>query len=97
MITGKTSTGFEFTVSEGLSKDWNFIRAYRKMKRTDDDDMAIDGLSEFIECVFCDHEQEEAFYKHLAGIHGGRVPVDELFAAVGEIMAAIEANPGTKN
>ena len=42
-ISGTTSTGFEYSIPEGLQTDWNFVRAYQKMMRakTDMDDLIL--------------------------------------------------------
>ena len=96
-ITGKTSTGFEYSIPEGLSTDWNFVRAYQKMMRAKTDMDRLDGASSLLECIFLDRAEEERFYKHLAELHGGRVPIKDLFAAVEEIVKAIGAETDTKN
>ena len=96
-ISGTTSTGFEYSIPEGLQTDWNFVRAYQKMMRAETDMDRLDGASSLLECIFLDRAEEERFYKHLAELHGGRVPINDLFAAVREIVAAIGADNDTKN
>lgn len=85
MITGKTSSGFEFTVSEGLDKDFRFLKAYRKL-RSGDEDKAILGAEELISVVFSDANEEERFYQHIASMYGGRIPIDVLYPELNEII-----------
>lgn len=96
-FTGKTSTGFEYSIPAGLTEDWNFVRAYRKMMKASTDMERFDGASELVEVIFCNKAEEERFYRHLADLHGGRVPIKDLFAIVNEIIATLGAEDETKN
>lgn len=85
MIKGKTSSGFEFTVAEGIDRDFRFMKAYRKV-RSGDEDKAIEGAEQIISIVFSDKNEEERFYQHIASTYGGRIPIDVLFPELNEII-----------
>lgn len=86
MVTGKTSTGFEYSIKEGLTSDFRFVKAYRDY-RSSNPEKQIDGVCDMISVVFSDEEQERRFYQHIADVYGGRVPTDKLLIEVNEIIA----------
>lgn len=97
MIRGKTSSGFEFAVSEGIDKDFRFVKAYRLLQ-SGDEDKAIEGAERLISVVFSDDNEEERFYQHIASLYGGRVPMDVLFPELNEIIEiAKNQNENVKN
>lgn len=96
MITGKTKSGFEFSISEGLTSDWRYIKAYRDAKSTDEN-RQIDGICSMAEVIFNDTAQEEAFYKHIAQTYGGRVPSKVVWSELDEIIGILRESEETKN
>lgn len=85
MIEGKTSTGFEYSVTEGIENDWRIVQAFRKA--TDGDYLKqIDAAGDLVEIILNDHDQEKALYEHIAAGNGGRVPTNELFKEIKEII-----------
>lgn len=97
MVSGKTKSGFEFSIPEGLSNDFLFVRAYRKMVGGDGEE-ALDGAADLVSVIFADDKEEERFYKHLAKLHGSRVPMDIMFEELTEIITiAGEQDANIKN
>ena len=85
MITGKTKSGFEFTVPERLDKDFRFLLAFKKCKSGDEEEAMI-GAIELISAVFVKESEVERLYEHVASQHGGRIPTDVLMAEINEII-----------
>lgn len=96
MITGKTKSGFEFSISEGLTSDWRYVKAYRNA-RSADEEKQVDGICSMAEVIFSDPAQEEAFYKHIAQTYGGRVPSKIVWEELDEIIGALRSADETKN
>lgn len=90
-ITGKTKSGFEFSVPDGLSNDFRFVKAYRNYKSRDPEKQ-VDGICDMISAVFSDEVEEERFYQHIARTYGddsGRVPADRVLLEITEITDII--------
>ncbi|MBQ1576662.1 MAG: hypothetical protein IIZ83_06855 [Oscillospiraceae bacterium] len=85
MITGTTSSGFEFRVPDGIKKDYRFLRAYKKL-RSGRTEQQLDGALEMVACVFGDEAEEDRFLQFLADEHG-RADVETVFRELGEIIA----------
>ena len=81
MITGTTSSGFEFRVPDGIKKDYRFLRAYKKL-RSGRTDQQLDGALEMVG----DEAEEDRFLQFLADEHG-RADVETVFRELGEIIA----------
>lgn len=100
MVTGKTSSGFEYSITEGILDDWRYIKAFRNAN-SKDLEKQVDGVCSVIEVIFNDPEQEEAFYKHIAETFGdeyqGRVPTKVVWTEMNEIIGALRENSETKN
>lgn len=98
MIKGRTSSGFEYTIPEGLKNDWRFVRAFQKLNRGTDEYERLEGATALIECIFSDSAEEERFYKHLAAqSETGRVPTEIVFKEAGEIVDHLSNSEELKN
>ena len=86
MVTGKTSSGFDFRVPDGIKTDYRFLRAYKKL-RAPDAELQLDGILEIVGSIFCDEAEEERFIRHRAD-QNGRVAVETVFNELGEILVA---------
>lgn len=88
MINGKTQSGFEFHVSEGLGEDAIFLRALTRMNSNSlPSAERMTAVFELIEAVFNDREQEEQFYKHAASKDPtGRANVKTVYVEINEIV-----------
>ncbi len=88
MIKGKTASGFEFEIPNGLAKDVMFLRAVRdfyKAEQDGDQEKLLDKALDLPVLVVGGSEQEERLYKHIKAIHGN-VPIDVLYAELKEII-----------
>lgn len=83
MITGKTSSGFEYSVSEKLRNDFRFVLAFADMG-SDDADEKIRGGVELVNVVL-GREGAAALYRHVAEADG-TVPTDKVMAELTEII-----------
>ena len=96
MISGTTKSGFAYSVSDGLTKDFRLVRNMKKVMSKDLKGQ-VDGLIDLVSVVFNDEEQEERFLQHLAD-ENGRIPSDVVFSELKEILdAAAEADKAVKN
>ena len=80
MITGKTQSGFEFSIDENALNDMELF----------DDLVEIDNGNTLAISSVCNRilgKQKMALYDHLRG-EDGRVPMDKVVSAVGEILKA---------
>lgn len=84
MITGTTSSGFDFRIPDGIKSDYRFVRAYKKL-RSPQTQQQLDGAVELISAVFCDEAEEERFLRHLAD-ENGRADVETVYKEIGEII-----------
>lgn len=84
MITGTTSSGFEFAVAENLKDDYRLIKAYKKAVSKGRDE-SVTGTVELVSCVFGNEDEEERFLQHLAD-ENGRVPSERVYRELGEII-----------
>ena len=85
MITGTTSSGFSFTVSEKLKNDFRFVLAYARMTGGN----AAEQLAAPVELVnmVLGQEGAAALYAHVAEADG-TIPTDRVMSELGEIIAA---------
>jgi len=79
MITGTTSSGFEFEISPEAINDMELLEALCDLDRGD-----ASALAEICRRLLGD--QKKALYEHLR--IDGRVPANKVIEAVGEILAA---------
>jgi len=92
----KTKSGFECDIPGGIHGDFRFIRA-RQALRSGDPDEANQAVLDMVSIVFCDKKEEDRFLLHLAD-EAGRIPVDDVFREIGEILTqASEADKKVKN
>lgn len=95
MITGTTSSGFAFSIPEGIKKDYRFLKAYKKL-HSPTAEQQMDGAVELISAVFASEAEEERFLRHLAD-ENGRADVETVYRELGEIIAiASEEDAATK-
>lgn len=91
-ITGKTKTGFEFSIDEDARNDMELLEniiAIEKGAYTAVPDVVVSLLGE---------EQKKKLYEHCRNKKTGRVPATKVFAEVGSIFNAIqEGDSETKN
>lgn len=93
MITGTTSSGFEYAVQSGVAYDAKFVRAAVKMKKATGDPLeTAEAAYELIDAVFVnDDEQIEGLMRHLASrSETGRTDIRELVRETNEILKAIQ-------
>lgn len=85
MITGTTSSGFEFTASENIQKDFRFVKyfAAAQSEKTPAADK-VDATVKLVSLVL--GEQEEAFIQHIADQNDGVADVDQVGYELGEII-----------
>jgi len=89
MKTGTTSTGFAFSFDEQNANDMRMIELIAISDDKDASEFSKLAASSKILELLLGKEQKEALYDHIGKAHeGGRVPVEDLMAALKEIMTA---------
>lgn len=81
----RTGSGFECDIPSGIFRDYRFIRARQALK-SDDQDKSNQAALDMVSIVFCDEKEEERFLLHLAD-KDGRIPVEDVFREIGEILS----------
>lgn len=94
MVSGKTKSGFEFSISEHIVDDWRVAKAIAKSQSKKEAEQ-ISGAVEVVGLVLGD--QEEALCDHIKR-EDGTVPINALMDEISEIMTiAKEQNAAVKN
>ena len=90
MLTGKTTTGFDFTIEDSALDDWELMEVL-----ADIDDGKTQKIGTAVKLLL-GKEQADALKDHCRNDEG-RVPATAMMAEVGEIFAAMRDNKATKN
>ena len=92
VITGKTGTGFEYSIDNDCLKDAEFLELYAEVSKGGEGGMRI---FELLNNIF-GNEQKKKLYDHCRN-ESGRVPIDALTAEITDVFTALGENPATKN
>lgn len=87
MFKGKTSTGFEYELSDSVKDDWNFLKLLRKIDS---------GEAQYIVDVsfkLLGEEQEERLEKHIEEKEG----CVKASSMIREVFEILNSNEATKN
>ncbi|MDO5131448.1 MAG: hypothetical protein Q4D81_00515 [Eubacteriales bacterium] len=92
LITGITSTGFEYEVDKEVLTDFEFLELLADVQAGGQNGMKVfamirKALGEEQKARLCDHCRAES----------GRVPLDSVTNEITEIFSALGENPETKN
>lgn len=90
MLTGKTTTGFDFTIEDSALDDWELMEVL-----ADIDDGKTQKIGTAVKLLL-GKEQADLLKEHCRNDEG-RVPATAMMAEVGEIFAAMRENKTTKN
>lgn len=84
MLSGKTSTGFEFAIDEEkLYNDMKFVDALAEA-----DEGSVFGYRKVIQIMF-DSEQRDKLYEHVMA-ENGTVPIEKIRDEIIDILGASE-------
>lgn len=86
MVTGKTTTGFEYSIDERIAKDYHYVRALAKLNRGDSAEkfIAFDQISTLML-----GNKVDDLITHVETLHDGYAPIDAIGAEVTEIIEAL--------
>ena len=86
-ITGKTSTGFEYSFDKRVLTDWDFISLLGSL--TDKDTKESVKLTNMRKLLFLvlGEEQTNSLIAHIRELNDGYAPVEEVMKEVGEITS----------
>ena len=87
-ITGKTSSGFEYSYDSRVLTDWDFITLLGTL--TDDKVKESVKLANMREVLFLvlGEDQTKDLVNHIRLLNDGFAPVDEVMKEVGEITSS---------
>lgn len=91
MVSGKTSTGFEFKVNEKVLNDWRFVTAIADSD-SEDETRAMQGVTQMVRLLL-DKKSEQALIKHvededgIANIDAMMVEIRDIFKIIGDTNA----------
>jgi len=94
MITGKTSTGFEFKANDGIKNDFRFVETLAALKSENASDK-LRGQVELVNLLL-GKDGKTALFAHVR-LADGTVPTDRVLEEVNEIILAMREEPETKN
>ena len=86
MVTGKTKTGFEYSIDERIVKNYRYVRALAKLKKGDNAEkfLAFDQISTLML-----GDKVEDLITHVETLHDGYAPIEAIGAEVTEMMGAL--------
>lgn len=86
MVTGKTKTGFEYSIDERVTKSYRYVRALAKLNKGDSADkfIAFDEISTLML-----GNKVEDLITHVETLHDGYAPLDAIGGEVMEMMEAL--------
>ena len=86
MVTGKTKTGFEWSVDERIVKDYRYVRALAKLNKGDSAEkfIAFDQISTLML-----GDKVDDLITHVETLHDGYAPIEAIGAEVTEIIEAL--------
>lgn len=94
MVSGKTKSGFEFTINEHIVDDWRVAKAIAE-SQSKEEAKQITGAVKVVSLVLGD--QEDALCEHVMR-EDGSVPINALMDEISEMMTiAKEKNAAVKN
>jgi len=98
MITGKTSSGFEFEIDEESTKNYRFVKATAKAaSKSATQEERIEATMQTIPFLLGE-DQEEKLVEHLESkAENGIATVEDVMSEVKEIMEVAKENKTVKN
>lgn len=86
MVTGKTTTGFEYSIDERIVKDYRYVRALARLNKGDSAEkfIAFDQISTLML-----GDKVDDLITHVETLHDGYAPIDAIGAEVTEIIEAL--------
>ena len=95
MVTGTTTTGFEYTIDERRVKSWSMVKKIAQMQSTKSD-IAVYGIAIELINDLLGEDQERRLMDHVTRIYGyddAEMVSKEFF----EIIASVKQDKGLKN
>ena len=86
-ITGKTSSGFEYSYDKSVLTDWDFVSLLGTL--TDKEVKESDKISNMRKLLFIvlGEEQTNNLISHIRELNDGFAPMEEVMKEVGEITS----------
>lgn len=87
MVSGKTSTGFEYEIDERAANDWRFVKALADAD-SDDESRRISGTASLVPLLLSE-TGEKALMRHIAEQEDGFVPTTRVLSEITEMLTKI--------
>lgn len=85
-ITGKTSTGFEYTYDKRILTDWDYISLLRKMMSDETPNSEKMEAAQRVFTLLLGEEQIELLVKHIRNLNEGYAPIESIVSEFKEII-----------
>lgn len=86
-ITGKTSTGFEFTFDKRVLTDWDFVSLLGTLTdKYTKESVKLANMRKLLFIVLGE-EQTNSLITHIRELNDGYAPMEEVMKEVGEITS----------
>ena len=95
MITGKISSGFEFSIDETVTDEWEFVKAIGLCESKNIAE-SVYGMSKVIEMLL-GSEGEAKLVKHIKDKNNGKCSQKNMSEAILEIFGIIKSEKEAKN
>lgn len=86
MVTGRTKTGFEYSIDERIVKDYRYVRALARLNRGDSAEkfLAFDQISTMMLS-----DKVDDLISHVEKLNDGFAPIEAIGAEVTEMIGAL--------
>ena len=86
-ITGKTTSGFEYSFDSRVLTDWDFITLLGTLTDKDvSDSVKLPNMKKLLFLVLGEEQTNNLIY-HIRELNDGYAPIDEVIKEVGEITS----------
>ena len=87
-ITGKTSSGFEYSYDERILTDWDFITLLGTLSDTEVKETVKLANMRKLLFIVLGEEQTNKLIAHIRELNDGYAPIEEVMNEVGEITSS---------
>ena len=98
-VTGKTKSGFEFSLDSRIFTDWNYLAILRKItgvNKDKPDPQIVGAIQDFIIYVLGEEKTNE-LVEHVRQNNEGFASIEDISAEVNEIFTILQETDQIKN
>ena len=98
-VTGKTKSGFEFSLDNRIFTDWDYLAILRKITGADkdkSDPQIVGAIQDFIIYILGEEKTNE-LVEHIRKNNDGFASIENVSAEINEIFAILQETDQIKN